>query len=80
MVRGAPDRIKSLREESITIRGCKLFNAMPKELRELKNVSVDQFKEKLDIFLRKIPDEPCLRGSPHPTGNNSILVQITRIR
>ena len=56
-------RIKTMRESSFQISGPKLFNALPKTLRNLKNVTEIDFKEQLDQFLTKIPDEPKVSGS-----------------
>ena len=35
---------------------------IPKEIRNLKKVDLDEFKEKLDSFLTKIPDQPKIDG------------------
>ncbi len=45
-------------EQSFCIEGPKLFNSLPKYLRDLKGVSLDKFKKGLDSFLSQIPDEP----------------------
>jgi hypothetical protein len=39
-----------------------LFNKLPKNIRNISNVSVDTFKNHLDKFLKKIPDEPNVPG------------------
>ena len=51
-----------LRDSTLTIQGAKLFNAMPKNIRNLKNIPVDKFKNALDKHLQTIPDEPQIRG------------------
>ena len=53
---------KNNRHSSIRIHGAKLFNIMPKELRNAKDCSVDFFKMKVDKFLQSIPDEPQIPG------------------
>ena len=51
-------RVRTLREASLNIHGACLFSALPKNIRDIKNCDVIQFKEKLDCFLSKIPDQP----------------------
>ena len=55
-------KIQTLREASFQVHGARLFNSMPKSIRDLSRISVDQFKYKLDIYLQSIPDEPNLHG------------------
>ena len=38
--------------------GPKLWNALPRNMRNVENCSLEQFKELLDCFLSKVPDEP----------------------
>ena len=47
---------------SFTIDGPKLFNSLPKHVRDLKRVSLQKFKRALDSHLRKIPDNPLIPG------------------
>ena len=51
----------SLINASLTVRGSKLFNAMPRSLRNLTGCCKDHFKKKHDIILAEIPDEPQIR-------------------
>ena len=67
------------------ISGAKLFNSLPKEVRNFKNGSVEDFKILLDAFLTTIPDEPrCPGMTPGATDlleskpSNSLLHQIPR--
>ena len=53
-------RVKTLRENSFQVKGARIFNSLPKSLRNLKQISVDEFKFKLDKYLETIPDEPSL--------------------
>ena len=61
-----PQISESLREDSFLIRGPKLFNSMPLEIRnktmqeQSPQSAVDSFKRKLDKFLETIPDRPNL--------------------
>ena len=51
-----------LRNSSFSVKALQLFNSIPRNIRDLSGCSKDQFKNKLDEFLRKIPDEPQISG------------------
>ena len=72
--RKAPCRLQKLRDASLAIRGQKLFNALPAEVRNTTGCSVDQFKRTLDRFLCTVPDEPQILGytSQRRTDTNSL--------
>ena len=75
----AATRVKSLKENAFATRGPLLFNALPRQLRDL-NTSPEQFKTQLDKFLWTIPDQPKL---PHYTlraASNSIIHQLAQQR
>ena len=38
--------------------GPQLFNSLPRTLRGLEKISIEDFKEKLDLFLATLPDHP----------------------
>ena len=42
--------------------GPKIFNSLPHHIREVTKCSIGQFKNKLDSFLKKVPDEPLIPG------------------
>ena len=60
---------------SPTYKAKRLFNKMPKEIRNVTGVSVNAFKTKLDKFLSQIPDEPGIPGYTHRRINvsNSLI-------
>ena len=62
---------------SLAVRGLKLFNAVPRSLRNLIGCSKEFFK-KLDIILAKKPDEPqiCIYTAQRMVDSNSILDMI----
>ena len=67
------------------VSGAKLFNSLPKVIRNYKKGSVQEFKELLDAFLTTVPDEPrCPGMTPGATDqleskpSNSLLHQIPR--
>ena len=53
--------IQNIRYASFGIRGPKLFNRLPAEIRNIFGCSVDAFKHKLDKYLQTVPDEPQIR-------------------
>ena len=78
-------KVQKLREQSFQMAGPKLWNCLPKSVRNLKTTSQDEFKQVLDDFLCKVPDEPkCETLSPGATNtltgrpSNSIIYQVGR--
>ena len=55
-------RIRKLRDSSFSTNAVKLFNALPKEIRNITECPVDAFKSQLDKFLGTVPDEPQIIG------------------
>ena len=55
-------KIKTLREGSFCVNGANLFNALPKNIRDLTGIDVLEFKKKLDKFLMTVGDEPQSPG------------------
>ena len=60
--RTSPAYVQTLKEATLSVHGTKLFNALPKHLRNLSHCSVTKFKTELDAFLQHIPDEPQVPG------------------
>jgi len=56
------NQTSKFRDSTLAVQGAKLFNAMPKSIRNLKNVSINEFKSALDNHLKSIPDEPQIHG------------------
>ena len=86
LLRGKPS-IKTLRSQSFQVNGPQLFNSLPVNIRNLTKVSVGEYKEKLDKFLMKIPDEPKVDGLTPGACNqwtaapsNSIIDQVRRVQ
>ena len=76
--------IQTMKQNSFQTSGPKLFNSLPKEIRNIKKFTEDEFKEKLDEYLQKLPDQPKIDGLI-PRGqdlegkpSNSILFQVAR--
>ena len=56
--------------------GPKLFNILPKSIRNYECTEIDRFKRLLDNYLEDVIDEPPIAGSPNT--NNSLLVRAQR--
>ena len=57
LVQNGRKAIQTLREQSFQIDGTRLFNCLPKKIRNIKR-DQDIFKVELDNFLSSIPDQP----------------------
>ena len=73
----SPLSVKTLREASFQVSGPRLLNCLPKQLRNLTSLSLDEFKERLDLVLTTVPDEPRA-GSLGGWPSNSLLSQMAR--
>ena len=60
-LRGSKE-VQKWRRQSFQMAGPKLWNSLPKNVRNVKNCGIEQFKEALDNFLSKVPDEPKTDG------------------
>ena len=54
--------IQTLRENSFQVNSPRLFNCLPKKIRNKKRCSIEEFKAELDLCLETIPDEPRSDG------------------
>ena len=75
----ASTRLQTLKENSFMINGPKLFNIMPREVRDFDGTLI-AFKNKLDMFLMTIPDKPALPHYAQSSAGNSLLEQIAQQR
>ena len=71
---------QSLQENATTAFGPRLYNSLPKYLRDIESVETEKFKFELDKFLELIPDEPKMPNYVTASGSNSILNQLTHLR
>ena len=73
--RNASIRVKTLREGSFFVRSVKLFNALPRSIRDLRGCSKEKFKKQLDKFLMELPDAPLISGytASSPAGGIVLL-------
>ena len=64
---------QSLQENTITVFGIRLYNSLPKDLRDIKSVKTEKLKFELGKYLEFIPDEPKMPNYGTAARNNSIL-------
>ena len=68
-------KLLTIYEQSFLVNSCKLWNILPSELTHITSLNI--FKNKLDKFLKDIPDEPPLPGYPS-VNSNSLTEQCLR--
>ena len=70
-----PRHYQTVRNSSFSVRGPRLFNALPASIRNMTGCTVDSFKRSLDRYLSTVPDEPQVRGytSIRRSETNSLL-------
>ena len=68
---------QSLQENAITVFRPRLYNSLPKYLRDIERVKTERFEFELDKFLDIIPDQPKMPNYVTASGSNSILDQLT---
>ena len=76
--RNLSGKLTTIREASLPIHGAKLFNCLPKNVRNITAVSLSTFKRALDNFLATVPDEPQMPGhtASRRAETNSIIHMI----
>ena len=59
VVQNSPTLVRKTRG-SLAVKGAKMFNLLPSHIRNITSEKVEIFKNKLDSFLKMIPDEPSI--------------------
>ena len=75
----APIQVKRASDASLAVRGARIFNLLPQNIRDTlltSTKSVIPFKTKLDQFLSSVPDQPTIQSRKRPAQTNSLLDQI----
>ena len=72
----APAAVRQAQEASLKVKGAKLFNLLPQEVRNLENVTVDMLKSNLDFWPGTVPDHPTLPRRQRAAAANSLLDQV----
>ena len=80
IIKTAPAAVRRARENSLSVKGARLFNLLPADIRNITSNKVQHFKSKLDEYLRKIPDQPTVAGEPRASETNCLLHQIPMSR
>ena len=75
----APSSVRKARESSLQVRGARLFNCIPRDLRDSSTGTPEQFKTKLDTWLSTIPDQPTVPGRQRAAASNSLLEQVQTV-
>ena len=58
----APCAIQTIRSSALPVKGPRLFNVLPKNLRNMSGCTTERFKCELDRYLATVPDEPLVPG------------------
>ena len=78
--RQAPAPVRKARENSLSVKGARLFNLIPRDLRDMQSGTVEQFKAKLDEWLSIVTDQPTIQGRQRaalgPNGIASLLIKL----
>ena len=74
--RNTPAPVRRAREASLSVKGARLFNILPRDLRDTSTGTVDQFKGRLDDWLSNVPDQPTIPGRQRAADTNSLLDQV----
>ena len=71
--------VKNAKESSLQVRGARLFNCIPRVLRDINTGTPEQFKFELDLWLSTIPDQPTVPGRQRAAASNSLLDQVQTV-
>ena len=80
IVRSTPLCVRKARESSLSVKGARMFNLLPLELRNLDSDKIYHFKKKLDNFLKTVPDQPTIVEEGRAAETNCLLHQIPMAR
>ncbi len=69
-------RVTTIRHHSLPVVGPRLYNSLPGYLRNINSVNSEIFKNRLDNFLKHVPDEPNLDHYRTAAESNSIDDQL----
>ena len=75
----APTAVKNARESSLQVRSAKLFNSITRDIRDTMTGTTEMFKNRLDDWLSRIPDQPTIPGRQRAASSNSLLDQVQYI-
>ena len=76
----APANVVRAREASMAVKGAKIFNMLPTEIRNIDSDKTTVFKKSLDKYLGRIQDEPTIEDQGRAAESNLLLHQIPQFR
>ena len=76
IVSGSAAAVKKARESSLQVKGARLYNLLPKDMRDMQGGTVDTFKASLDSWLSQVPDQPTVVGRQRAAATNSLIDQV----
>ena len=76
IIQSSSSHVKRARESSIGVKGARIFNLLPANIRNIDSNDVNTFKNSLDSFLSKVADQPTIAGHGRASETNSLLHQI----
>ena len=81
LIRGSMQRIQTCKDNSFFGKGPKLFNCIPRNIREYKG-KLDSFKRQLDKFLQTVPDQPGYHDPVYTRASisNSLIHQVEKLQ
>ena len=79
VVRAAPSVVRNARERTLGVRGARMFNLLPEQLRSMNSDHIEVLKNHLDVFLSSIPDQPTMTGLGRSADSNSLLDQMPQV-
>ena len=62
LISQAKNSLKSMKDGNFLVNGTRLFNSIPKSIRDMEDCSLNIFKNALDQYLSSIPDHPRVTG------------------
>ena len=57
-----PTHLHKAKQQTVKCFGVKLFNSLPKQIRNITGTDTNHFKSALDLFLKRVEDKPLLRS------------------
>ena len=76
VVQASSPLVRKARESSLGVKGARMYNLLPSHIRNINSENVAQFKQKLDVFLSEVPDQPTIAGHGRAAETNSLLHQL----
>lgn len=78
IVRTAPASVRQARENSLSVKGAQMFHLLPPYMRNISSDKVQDFKSKLDVFLKEVKDELYSETEGRVADSNCLLHQINQ--